>query len=246
MQPPSPDIISIEGLPVHTTIGLDNFGRSLPQPHILTIHFHLHPTSLLLAAATDDSRFSIRYWDLENQVLERVNDGAPWTSGRALARAVTGVAFMHAGDAVKELRIVLEAQNGHPRATGGMRWELTTPHGAHTQEVVASAHGLELGVLLGGVDEEQRVKQRIVMDMWFLEKVQHSSEVDYATIVNRVVEETEASGYRTLERLVHEAAQIASSASAEHCRDVIIRARRPAAVRLADTLAVQLTRTCNP
>jgi dihydroneopterin aldolase len=188
MQPPSPDIISIEGLPVHATIGLDNFGRSLPQPHILAIHFHLYPTSLLLAAATDDSRFSIRYWDLENQVLERVNDGAPWTSCRALARAVTGVAFMHAGDAVKELRIVLEAQNGHPRATGGMRWELTTPHGAQTQEVVASAHGLELGVLLGGVDQEQRVKQRIVMDIWFLEKVQHSSEVDYATIVNRVVE----------------------------------------------------------
>lgn len=188
MQPPSPDIISIEGLPIHTTIGLDTFGRSLPQPHILAIHFHLHPASLLLAAATDDSRFSIRYWDLENQVLERVNDGAPWTSCRALARAVTGVAFMHAGDAVKELRIVLEAQNGHPRATGGMRWELTTPHGAHTQEVVASAHGLELGVLLGGVDQEQRVKQRIVMDIWFLEKVQHSSEVDYATIVNRVVE----------------------------------------------------------
>jgi len=102
MQPPSPDIISIEGLPVHATIGLDNFGRSLPQPHILAIHFHLYPTSLLLAAATDDSRFSIRYWDLENQVLERVNDGAPWTSCRALARAVTGVAFMHAGDAVKE------------------------------------------------------------------------------------------------------------------------------------------------
>lgn len=193
MQPSSPDIISIEGLPVHTTIGPDIFGRSLPQPHILAIHFHLHSTSLLLAAATDDSRFSIRYWDVEDQVLERVNGGAPWTSGRALARAVAGVAFMHAGDAVKELRIVLVAQNGHPRATGGMRWELTTPHGAHTQAVVASAHGLELGVLLGGLDQEQRMKQRIVMDIWFLEKVQHSSEVDYATIVSQVVEVRTAS-----------------------------------------------------
>jgi dihydroneopterin aldolase len=188
MQPPSPDIISIEGLPVHTEIGLDVFGRSLPHPHMLAIHFHLHPTSLLLAAATDDSRFSIRYWDLESEVLERVNEGAPWTSGRTLARAVTGVAFKHAGDAVKELRVVVETQNGHPRATGGMRWELTTPHGAHTQEVVASAHGLELGALLGGVDQEQRVKQRIVMDLWFVEKARHSSEVDYTAIVNRIVE----------------------------------------------------------
>jgi dihydroneopterin aldolase len=196
MQPPSPDIISIEGLPVHTAIGLDAFGRSLPQPHTLAVHFHFHPTSLLLAAATDDSRFSIRYWDLESEVLERVNVGAPWTSGRALARAVTGVAFMHAGDAVKELQVVLEAQNGHPRATGGMRWELTTPHGAHTQEVVASVHGLELGVLLGGVDQEQRVKQRIVMNIWFLEKAQNLSEVDYATIVDRVVE------VRTVSRVI--------------------------------------------
>lgn len=51
-----------------------------------------------------------------------------------------------------------------------------------------SAYGLELGVLLGGVDEERRVKQRIVMDLWFTEKVHHSSEVDYATTVNRVIE----------------------------------------------------------
>jgi len=101
---------------------------------------------------------------------------------------VTGVALVHAGDAVKELRVVLEAQNGHPRATGGMGWELTTPHGAHTQEVVAFARGLELGVLLGGVEEEQRLKQRIVMDIWFLEKPQHASEVDYGTIVDRIVE----------------------------------------------------------
>src|SRR5712675_1958713 len=168
MKPPSPDIVSIEGLSIHTSVGIGDFKRSLPRLHTLGIHFHLHPTSLLLAAATDDARFSIRYWDLEPQVLERVNGGAPWASGRALARAVTGVALVHAGDAVKELRVVLEAQNGHPRATGGMGWELTTPHGAHTQEVVAFARGLELGVLLGGVEEEQRLKQRIVMDIWFL------------------------------------------------------------------------------
>ena len=186
MQAPSPDIISIEGLSFQTVIGLDE--RSCPQPHKLAIHFHLHPTSLLLAATPDDSRFSIRYWDLESQVLERLNGGTPWPSGRALARAVTGVAFVHAGDAVKELRVVLEAQNGHPRATGGMMWELTTPHGARTQEVIASVRGLELGVLLGGVDEGKRMKQRIVMDIWFLEKLQHPHEVDYTNIVDRIVE----------------------------------------------------------
>jgi dihydroneopterin aldolase len=188
MQPPSPDIISIEGLSVQTAIGLDASGGSSPQLHTLAIHFHLHQTSLLLAAATDDSRFSIHYWNLESQVVERVNNGAPWASGRALARAVTGVAFAHVGDAVKEVRVVLEARNSHPRAGGGMGWELTTPHGARTQEVVASIRGLELGVLLGGVDGEQRVKQRIVMDIWFLEKPQHPIEVDYATIVDRIVE----------------------------------------------------------
>jgi hypothetical protein len=73
-------------------------------------------------------------------------------------------------------------------AKGGIEWKLTTPHGAHTEEVVSSAHWLELGVLLGGVGKEQRVKPRIVMNMWFLEKGQHSSEVDYATIVKWVVE----------------------------------------------------------
>ncbi|KAI0290104.1 hypothetical protein B0F90DRAFT_1671167 [Multifurca ochricompacta] len=246
MQPPSTDIVSIEGFSVHTATRLDVFGGAPPEPHTLAIHFHLHPTSLLLAAATDDSRFSIRYWDLESQVLERVNDGSPWASGRALARAVTGVAFVHAGGAAKELRVVLEAKNGHPRAAGGMGWELTTPHGAHTQDVVAFARGLELGVVLGGTDEEPKAKQRIVMDIWFLEKPQHPTEVDYTTIVDRIVEGTEESRYRTLERLVHEAARIASSASGAHCREVIIRAMRPAAVTFADALVVQLTLPCSP
>ncbi|KAH9964852.1 hypothetical protein BC827DRAFT_1185463 [Russula dissimulans] len=246
MKPPSPDIVSIEGLSIHTSVGLSDSERSFPRLHTLGIHFHLHPTSLLLAAATDDARFSIRYWDLVPQVLERVSGGAPWASGRALARAVTGVALVHAGDAVKELRVVLEVQNGHPRASGGMGWELTTPHGAHTQEVVAFARGLELGVLLGEVEQEQRLKQRIVMDIWFLEKPQHASEVNYATIVDRIVEEIESSGYRTLERLVHESSRIASSASNGHCHEVIIRAKRPAAVTVADALAVQFTRSCNP
>jgi len=247
MKPPSPDdIVSIEGLSIHTSVGLGESEISLPRLHTLGIHFHLHPTSLLLAAATDDARFSIRYWDLVPQVLERVSGGAPWASGRALARAVTGVALVHAGDAVKELRVVLEAQNGHPRASGGMGWELTTPHGAHTQEVVAFACGLELGVLLGGVEQEPRLKQRIVMDIWFLEKPQHAGEVNYATIVDRIVEEIESSDYRTLERLVHESSRIASSASNGHCQEVIIRAKRPAAVTVADALAVQFTRSCNP
>ena len=62
------------------------------------------------------------------------------------------------------------------------------PHGARTQEVVAFARGLELGVLLGYGKQEPRVKQRITMDIWFLEKSQHSSEVDYGTIVNQIID----------------------------------------------------------
>jgi len=37
------------------------------------------------------------------------------------------------------------------------------------------ARGLELGGLLGGVEEEQRLKQRYRDDIWFLEKPQHAS-----------------------------------------------------------------------
>jgi hypothetical protein len=71
-----------------------------------------------------------------------------------------------------------------------MGWELTTPQGALTQDVVAFVRGLELGVMLGGVDDDRngRAKQRVIMDIWFLEKSKHSIDVDYATIVDRIVE----------------------------------------------------------
>ncbi|KAI0270654.1 hypothetical protein BC834DRAFT_862434 [Gloeopeniophorella convolvens] len=245
MQPPSPDIVSIEDLGLHTSSGVDILGHRSLQPHKLSIHFHLHPTSLLLAAATDDARFSIRYWDLEDEVLGRIRAGVPWVSGRALARAVTGVAFAHAGDAVQEVRVVLESPNGHRRATGGMGWELTTPHGAQSQDVLAFVRGLELGVLMGGMEPERQGKQRVVMDIWFREKPEHAEEVDYAALVDRVIEETESSAHRTLERVVHEAARVACAASSAHCKEVIIRARRPSAMAFADALVVQLQRPCS-
>ncbi|KAI0053480.1 hypothetical protein FA95DRAFT_1552536 [Auriscalpium vulgare] len=243
MQPPSPDIVSIESLFVQTTFGAD--AKTAPQPLYISIHFHLHPTSLLLAAATDDSRFSIRYWDFVEQVQERVKAGAPWPSTRALGRVVTGLAFSHVGEAAKEVKVVVRAPKAAPRASGGIGFELVTPQGAQAQDVTAFVQALELGVTLGTEAPERARRQRVKFDMWFVENQHLAPEVDYGAIVDKVVEEVEASSHRTLERLVHEATRVATTAGREHLTEVTVRAERPAAVATASALVVQLTRPCN-
>ncbi|KAI0056940.1 hypothetical protein BV25DRAFT_1813211 [Artomyces pyxidatus] len=245
MKPPSPDIVSIESLYVPTIIAPNIYGHRGPQPHYVSIHFHLHPTSLLLAAATDDSRFSIRYWGFSEEVRERARAGEPWASGRALANTVTGLALAHVGEATKEVRVEVLAPKAAPRARGGMGWELVTQQDGSGQEATAFVRGLELSVVLGAETPERTTRQRVVMDVWFMEKAGAAADVDYRALVDRVVQESEASSHRTLERLVHEATRVASEGAKEHLKEVSVRAERPAAVTFAESLAVQLTRPCN-
>ena len=84
----STDIISINKLAFQAVVGRDQWGREAAQPLTVSLEFYLHPSTLLLAAASDDSRFSIRTWEIVANVTGIVQTQAPFSSGRNLSKAL--------------------------------------------------------------------------------------------------------------------------------------------------------------
>ena len=196
MRPPSTDIIIIDSLQLIANIGPNNWGRPEPQALKLSAHLHLYPTSLALAAATDDIRLTVHSWDVAASLQGLGAPGATYAGGRALARRALQVMSNWTSDAVREVRVVLEAPKAHVRAEGGMGWEVVTAGeaaacaaagAAEGVVVVALAKGLALSVLVGAHPAEREARQRVVVDMWIVEEPGVEEEVDYRRLVDVVV-----------------------------------------------------------
>ncbi|KAI0318187.1 hypothetical protein OF83DRAFT_1117348 [Amylostereum chailletii] len=241
MRPPSTDIVTINRLPITGVIGTDMWGRAIPQPVHVSLHFHLHPNSLLLAAATDDSRFSIQHWTLMDTIPELVRAGEPFASGRELGKAITNMAVAEGKEVIAELRVVVEGRKtlACMRAQEGVEWELVTR--GNEQEITFGVKGLVLAVKLGFSEDERKIRQSVVVDIWFVEEEGVVGNLPYNAIVEQVIQNVEASSHRSLERLVHEAARVACLAN-PHIREVTILVKRSMGVVEAESLSVQLTR----
>ncbi|THH17682.1 hypothetical protein EW146_g3182 [Bondarzewia mesenterica] len=188
---------------LHEELKASCWGLPHPQPLQISTHLHLHPTSLALAAATDDSRLTVHYWDLSRELLALGEAGASYPGGRELARRATGVVFEWTSDAVREARVVLEAPKGYVRAEGPMGWEVVTANTANgrTQVVTAFVKGLSLSVLLSSQVEQRDKRQRVIVDIWIVEEYGVAEEVDYCRIFDVVVQDMESSSHKTMEKI---------------------------------------------
>lgn len=103
----STDIVSINKLAFQAVVGRDQWGREVAQPFTVSLEFYLHPSTLLLAAASDDSRFSIRTWEVIAGVTGIVHSQAPFASGRTLSKALSSTAMNTAAGSCQEIRACL-------------------------------------------------------------------------------------------------------------------------------------------
>ncbi|VDB95398.1 unnamed protein product [Peniophora sp. CBMAI 1063] len=239
----STDIVSINKLAFHAVVGRDQWGREAAQPLNVSLEFYLHPSTLLLAAASDDSRFSIRTWEIVAIVTGIVQSQAPFVSGRALSKALTATAVNSAAGVCQEIHLSVELPKAELclRAEGSVIWKTTSRSGV--QDITFCIYGLIVPVTVGMTPEERDVKQNISFDFLFNEKpnLAEDANVPYTSIVTNVVTQIEASGFRSLEKLVHESVRF-SVQSDENIQQVTIRAKRTKAHISAESVCVQLTR----
>ncbi|KZV72291.1 hypothetical protein PENSPDRAFT_649874 [Peniophora sp. CONT] len=239
----STDIVSLNKLAFHVAVGRDQWGREVAQPLTVSLEFYLHPSTLLLAAASDDSRFSIRTWEIVSTVTGIVHSQAPFASGRTLSKALGATAMNSVAGSCQEIHLSIELPKAELclRAEGGVVWKTTARGSVHN--ITFCVFGVLLPVTIGMTPEERSVKQNVSFDFQFNEKANLSEDADipYASIVNNVTTQIEATNFRSLEKLVHECVRF-SVQSDDNIQEVTIRAKRTKAHLLAESVSVQLTR----
>ncbi|KAI0033044.1 hypothetical protein K488DRAFT_85272 [Vararia minispora EC-137] len=236
------DIVSIAAIQLTAVVGLDLWGRTdTPQPFFLSLAFHLAPSSLLLAAATDNAQFSIRPWDVIRTVEAVVARHAPFVSGKAFFRTV--IDSLEGTGACEQCRLRADMRRalGCLRAEEGVRWEAIW-HASALRRIAWSAHHVLVPVTLGQTEHERSMKQHVALDVRFEEADGVSEDVPYALLLENVIQLVEASAFRSLERLVHEATRVAVLGS-PHVRQATVSVKRLKAAVGADYTAVQMTRT---
>jgi len=239
----STDVISIEGLAAQGVVGLDQWGRPSSQPFTVTLHFHLHPSSLLLAAATDDTRFGIRTWDVFPFIHRAIQTHAPFSSGRALAKTIFAVAIdPSTGEACQEIRLLIDMPKAQLclRTDGGVSWQATS-RGGNVQDIAFAVKGLMLPISSGVDDDERSLRQNAAFDMLFEENQDEVEDFSYTNLVENIIKFIESSNFRSVERLILEAISIAFMASS-NIRQITMRVKRTKAHVETDSTCVQITR----
>ena len=111
--------------------------------------------------------------------------------------------------------------------------------------------GLRVGCVIGVNERERRAKQEVVIDIALhtgLRAAGRSDDiadtVDYSALTKSVVEHVAGSRFRLVEALAESVADVCL-ADARVTR-VDVRVRKPAALRLADSAGVEITRDGRP
>ena len=256
----SSDVVFIDGLQLSADVGSDCWGRRRPQPVIVSVYLHLQPEYLTRSGELDDVQDSVHYGHLAKAVTALVaSPDAQFGSVGELASAVTDTGFKLAGEAAREIRVRVEMPKMVLLA-GNFAVEVVTVAGSRAEDGSRSATvtDLSLSAIIGVNPPERKAKQRVLMTVVFRERNGLGSTVDYPSIVAQISEvglcpsharstlthsdqHIEASSYLTLEKLVHQVAQMALSSTPAFI-SVTVRAQKPSALSFARCSGVEITR----
>jgi len=191
LRPPAPDVVSINRFALATTIGPDCWGKLSPQPVHISIELHLLPSSLSLAAATDQPYFAVPYFHVV-AALSSLAAAAPpesFQSGRALTVRVARIASEHTSKDVARICVTVTAPQAMTRAAGGFEWGLEVVSGVEGGvRLTVSAHRLEIVAGVGADAEERAVWQRIILDVSVIERGAAPDEVNYVQLFEHVMQ----------------------------------------------------------
>ncbi|KIM42033.1 hypothetical protein M413DRAFT_445214 [Hebeloma cylindrosporum] len=243
------DIVFVDTLRLSANIGSDCWGRIRPQPIEITVYLHLKPSFLQAAAESDDVVDSIHYGHLTKSIRILIksksgSDSSGFNGIDDLIRAVTACAFELGGEAIAEVRVVLNIPKVILLANGFFVDVVTARDGPELAMVSkkVSIGDIVVPVIIGVNPPEREAKQRVLVNITFHEDPSSSKDVDYPCIVTKLSKDMEASSYLTLEKFVME---IIRSAFVEHnsVKAVTARAQKPSALSFAQSSGVEITRT---
>ncbi|KAJ8690788.1 hypothetical protein PTI98_012187 [Pleurotus ostreatus] len=230
------DKVFVDTLQLAAQVGSDCWGRPRSQQISLSIYLHLSPLFLERAGISDDVEHSVHYGHLTKSITQLVQaDGAAFFSVDDLIDRVAVQAFELAGGSAVEVRVVVDLPKLILLA-GGFEVDVTLP----TRRKIVSVKDLVLFVIIGVNAPERESKQRVIVNISFVEKV-GAGWVDYAQIVDAIQKRMEATEYLTLEKFVLETVRLACVTSV-NIQAATVRAQKPSALSFAHSSGVEITR----
>ncbi|KAF9490900.1 tetrahydrobiopterin biosynthesis enzymes-like protein [Pleurotus eryngii] len=230
------DKVFVDTLQLAAQVGSDCWGRPRSQQISLSIYLYLSPLFLERAGISDDVEHSVHYGHLTKSITQLVQaDGAAFISVDDLIDRVAVQAFELAGGSVVEVRVVVDLPKLILLASG-FEVDVTLP----SRRKIVCVKDLVLFVIIGVNAPEREAKQRVIVNISFVEKVGTGS-VDYAQIVDAIQTRMEATQYLTLEKFVLETVRLACVTSV-NIQAATVRAQKPSALSFAHSSGVEITR----
>ncbi|KAF9558843.1 tetrahydrobiopterin biosynthesis enzymes-like protein [Agrocybe pediades] len=245
--PTNTDTILVDSLSLSASIGSDCWGKARPQPIELSVHLHLSPNYLNTSGSSDDVLDSVHYGHLTKSITALFNAQPNFNRTDDLIRAVTGKAFEIAGDAVQEVRVVVDASK-HILLASGFSVDAVISRASHGRfkSKKVSVRDIVVPVIIGVNPPERESKQRVIVNVIFYENVDIAEDIpasDYQEIIKQLVAEIEPTSYLTLEKFVMHLVQSACTRSSNRVAAVTVRAQKPSALSFAHSSGVEITRT---
>jgi len=239
----STDVVSINSLQLSVNIGPDCWNRSRAQPVLVSVYLHLTNNFLNTSGSSDDVRDSVHYGHLQKSISQLAShDAIPFGNIDSLAEAISSKAFELAGDAAKEVRVVIDIPKMILLATS-FRVDITIPPATPVRTIqrTVSIIDMSVAVIIGVNPPEREAKQRVILSFTFHEGPGTPFPPDYAAISASLHLKLESTAFLTLEKFVTEAARMGIMAS-ERFQSITVRAQKPSALAFAHSSGVEITR----
>ncbi|KAJ1301145.1 hypothetical protein OPQ81_003557 [Rhizoctonia solani] len=237
-----PDLIIVDGLSIHTTLGASHWPRpgveQRLQPLVLSITV---PLSLAQSGTVDNLDESLSYGSICGLVEKCASEKGKYSSVESLSNGIADACF-DAFKSVHEVQSVIEKQRALLHAKGAGIKSVRLREG--TQKQTYFVRDLELSTIIGLHPWERVEKQFVCLNLeWtlFPDVTLPPTGFDFRSLVARVSDFTLASAYQTVESLAAAIAQVVLQAG-QHIDEITVRVGKPSALMMANTAAVQITR----
>ncbi|KAG9095579.1 trifunctional dihydropteroate synthetase [Ceratobasidium sp. 370] len=239
------DLIIVDGLSVHAALGASHWPRpgveQKPQPLVLSITI---PYNLAQASAVDNLEESVSYGSICKVAEACAHESGKFSSVEALATGIASSCFSKFSS-VHEVRSVIEKQRAllHAQSAGVQSVHRRT--GDPTNDIYF-VRDLELSTIIG-LHPWERVEEQLVRInlQWTLAPhgpALPATGFDFRSLVARISDLTIASSYQTVESLATSIAQTSLEAG-QNIDEITVRVGKPSALMMANTAAVQITRS---
>lgn len=186
---PKTDIVFIDTLNLSANIGPDCWGRERAQPVLISVHLHLENSYLAAAGRSDDVLDSVHYGHLSKAITGLVREKAdmPFRDVDALIRDIAQQAFLLAGSAASEVRVVVDLPKQILLAVN-FSVDVITPRDPafppRSRRITIT--DLILPVVIGVNPPEREAKQRVITNIVIVEKQGDHATPNYPDIISRI------------------------------------------------------------